>query len=97
MTVLTDKEIAGKLTNIMDISLGIRSTEYFILPDTTITVCTITLDCGFCVLGASICKEPEEFDEDFEQERARIDAFRKLEEPFRLLLSQKLFVDKSKD
>ena len=102
MTVLTDKEITKKIAGLTGekvteayMDSRIHTTKYFILHDTTTTICTITLDCGYNVLGESACVDPENFDADIGQTLAYKDAYRKLWPLFGFLLSQKRLVDKT--
>jgi len=45
-----------------DIENVIVEEAYYIFPDTTVTVCLLTLKNGFNVLGESACASPENFD-----------------------------------
>lgn len=36
--------------------------EYLVLPGTNITICTMTLPCGFVLIGKSVCMHKDTFD-----------------------------------
>jgi hypothetical protein len=42
---------------------AIASAQYHVFPNTTLTVCALTLKNGFQVVGESACASPENFDE----------------------------------
>lgn len=69
----------------------IRSTDYFVIPGTTVTICQITLDNGYSVRGESACVSPLNFDEAIGRTYAHKDAFRKLWPLFGFLLAEKHF------
>lgn len=52
--------------------------DYTVLPDTTVTICSITLNNGFSVRGESACVDPRNFNEEIGRELAYRDAFGKL-------------------
>ncbi len=56
----------------------IVSTSYTILPDTTMTICVITLANGFKVIGEASCVDPANFDEKIGQEISRKRAIDKI-------------------
>ena len=53
---------------------AIRKVQYHRFPDTTVTVCCITLDNGFTAVGQSACVDPCEYDEGMGQSIAYKDA-----------------------
>ena len=73
-----------------EIEQRIRSTDYFALPGTTVTICRITLDNGYSVLGAHACGLLTHPDEPADQRKAYEDAFRKLWPLFGFLLAEDL-------
>ena len=73
----------------------IRSTDYFVLPGTTVTICQITLDNGYSVRGESACVSPANFDEAIGRTYAYRDAFRKLWPLFGFLLAENLHLGKA--
>jgi hypothetical protein len=58
-----------------DITEVIVAEQYYVFPDTTTTVCCLTLKNGYSVIGTSACASPENFDqtlgEDLAYEKAR--------------------------
>lgn len=44
-----------------DIHAKIKKTTYSVLPDSTTTVCQLTLENGFTVIGTSACVDPKQF------------------------------------
>jgi hypothetical protein len=49
----------------------IKSEQYYVFPDTTLTICALTLQNGFVVTGESAAASPENFDRDIGQKIAR--------------------------
>lgn len=60
---------------------------YYVFPDTTVTVCLLTLKNGFHVIGSSACVSPANFDKQIGEVMARDNAMNKCWEllGFRLL------------
>ncbi len=60
---------------------------YYVFPDTTVTVCLLTLKNGFHVVGSSACVSPANFDKKIGEVMARDNALNKCWEllGFRLL------------
>ena len=60
---------------------------YYVFPDTTVTVCLLTLKNGFHVIGSSACVSPANFDKQIGEVMARENAMNKCWEllGFRLL------------
>jgi hypothetical protein len=51
---------------------------YLVIPETTLTICVLTLANGYTVTGESACASPENFDEEIGQKLAKEDAKRKI-------------------
>lgn len=51
---------------------------YHVFPGTTLTVCALVLNNGFCVVGESAAASPENFDEEIGRKIAREDARNKI-------------------
>ena len=51
---------------------------YHRVPDTTVTICAITLKNGFTVVGDSACIDPENFDYSIGEQVAYNNAFEKI-------------------
>ena len=60
------------------IEARIVSTNYLVLPDSTVTLCNIKLDNGYSVRGESACVDPRNFDMEIGRQLAYRDAFSKL-------------------
>lgn len=57
-----------------DIEANIRQEEYQVFADSTLTVCVLTLQNGFTVVGKSACASPANFDAALGRRIARDDA-----------------------
>ena len=55
-----------------------KDVSYFVLPDTTCTICNITMVNNFGVRGESACVDPRNFDQAIGREIAYENAFQKL-------------------
>lgn len=69
----------------------IREVYYFIVPDTTMTICVLTLMNGYQVTGNSSCASIENFDKEIGQEIAYKNAREKIWELEGYLLKEKMF------
>ena len=76
---------------ISDILNKIKQTSYFVLPDTTVTICNILLENGFSVRGESACVSPENFNKALGEKYAFEDAVNKIWSLEGYLLKQKLW------
>lgn len=56
----------------------ISKEDYFIFPETTVTICLLTLQNGFSVTGESACASPENFDAEIGRKIARDNAKNKI-------------------
>ncbi len=52
--------------------------DFIVLPDSTVTLCSLTMKNGYSVRGESACVDPRNFNLDIGKSLARQDAFRKL-------------------
>lgn len=68
----------------------ILADAYHVFPDTTTTVCYLTLKNGFTVLGKSACIVPANFDAALERKLAYEDAKRKIWELEGYALAERL-------
>lgn len=66
----------------------IKSVDYHTLPNSTVTICNITLDNGFSVRGESACVDPRNFNMEIGRNIAHRQAFDKLWPLFGFLLSE---------
>lgn len=71
------KLIAPRITP-ADIDNTIISEQYYVFPNTTFTVCLLTLKNGYAVAGESACASPENFDADIGRKIARENARNKI-------------------
>ena len=67
-----------------------KNVAYFVLPDTTCTICNITMVNGFGVRGESACVDPRNFDQAIGREIAYENAFQKLWELEGYLLAERI-------
>lgn len=68
--------------------------QYYVFPDTTLTVCALTLLNGFHVVGESACASPANFDAELDRRIARSNAREKIWALEGYLLKQKLHTTK---
>ena len=68
----------------------IISEQYYVFPNTTLTVCALTLKNGFIVTGESAAASPENFDKEIGRKIARENARNKIWSFEGYLLRQKL-------
>jgi len=73
-----------------DIESAIAMEQYHVFPDSTFTVCLLTLQNGFNVIGESACASPENFDADIGRKIARENAKNKIWALEGYLLKEKL-------
>lgn len=66
--------------------------DYFVLPNTSVTVCNIELNNGFSVRGESACVDPRNFNMQIGREIAYRNAFNKLWELEGYLLAERRFL-----
>lgn len=57
---------------------AIKSEDYHVFPDTCMTVCCLTMNNGFSVVGESACASPENFDAEIGQRISRDNARNKI-------------------
>ncbi len=69
----------------------IKDTDYMVLPNSTVTVCNITLENGFSVRGESACVDPGNFNMEIGRQIAYRDAFSKLWQLEGYLLAERRF------
>ena len=79
-----------------DIMDKITRVEYFQLPDSTVTICSITLVNGFSVRGESACVDLAIFNKETGEKFAYEDAFGKLWQLEGYLLAEQLYQSRTK-
>ena len=70
------------------IKTRISKVEYFVLPGTTVTICSITIDNGYSVRGESACVDPINYNKEIGEELAYKQAFENLWPLFGFLLAE---------
>jgi hypothetical protein len=75
------------------IDATIRDEQYYVFPNTTLTVCALTLRNGFIVTGESAAASPENFNEEIGRKIARDNARNKIWSLEGYLLRQRLTDD----
>lgn len=60
------------------IASRIATVEYHVLPNTTMTICVLTIENGFVVTGESACADPLNFNKEIGESIAYDNAFDKL-------------------
>lgn len=84
--------LAGDLptrVTLADMEARIASTEFMVIPGSTVTICHITLDNGYSVRGESACVDPANFDKEIGERIAREQAINKLWPLFGFLLAER--------
>lgn len=74
-----------------DIENSIIDEHYYLFPNTTFTICLLTLKNGFNVSGESACASPKNFDAEIGKKIARDNAKQKIWSLEGYLLKQRLF------
>lgn len=73
------------------IEARIGAVDFFVLPNSTVTVCNITMVNGFSVRGEAACVDPRNFNMEIGREIARRNAFDKLWQLEGYLLAERRF------
>lgn len=71
-----------------DIESRIKHVRYVRIPESTVTICNITLDNGFSVRGESACVDPAKFNEQYGRTLAYDEAFDNIYKFFGFLLME---------
>ena len=74
-----------------DIDAVIKDAQYYVFPNTQLTVCCMTLKNGFTVTGESACASPENFDKEIGEKIAYANAREKIWALEGYLLKQELY------
>ena len=82
--------VAPRLTPSL-IDAAIVGEDYHVFPNTTLTVCCLTLKNGFTVTGESAAASPENFDREIGKKVARDNARNKIWQLEGYLLKEKLY------
>jgi len=91
MSELDDKIAAQpyEKVTVEGINSRIIKTDYIILPNSTVTLCNITLETGFSVRGEAACVDSRNFNKDIGEQLAHKQAFNKLWELEGYLLAER--------
>lgn len=76
-----------------DMQQKIRKVEYFVVPDTTTTLCFMHLHCGFLIIGKSAGVDPAKFNIALGEKYAYEGAINKMRELEAYLLANELYGD----
>lgn len=68
--------------------------QYYVFPNTTVTVCALTVRDGFTATGKSACADPDNFDAELGKRYARERAIDELWSHFGSVLCNKLYEEK---
>lgn len=88
---INDKGLNAPRLNPALIDSAIADEDYYVFPNTTLTVCCLTLRNGFHVTGESAAASPENFDIQIGKKIARENARNKIWSLEGYLLKEKLF------
>lgn len=75
---INEKGLNAPRLNPQHIDSVIASEQYHVFPNTTMTVCALTLKNGFIVIGESAAASPENFDAEIGRKIARENARNKI-------------------
>lgn len=75
---IQEKKLTAPRITPADIDNTILSEQYYVFPNTTFTVCLLTLKNGYAVSGESACASPENFDAAIGRKIARENARNKI-------------------
>lgn len=90
--IFVDTNFEEKTTlTVEDILSVIKSEDYVVLNDGRTTICQLTLQNGFTVIGSSACVDPKNFKKELGQSIAKDNAVEKVWELEGYLLRQRLF------
>ena len=71
----------------------IAATDYMVLPNSTVTICSLTMNNGYSVRGESACVDSRNFDMEIGRQIAYRDAFSKLWALEGYLLAERRFAE----
>jgi hypothetical protein len=74
-----------------DIQSQVKSAYYHVVPDTTLTICVLTLNNGYTVMGSSACVDPASFNKAVGEQIAYDNALNEIWALEGYLLKQKRF------
>lgn len=90
MTENQEDVIPNRVT-VADMQAKVKSSTYTRLPDSTTTVCQITLENGYTLIGTSACVDPANFNQALGEKYAYEKAFNQLWDLEGYLLKQRRY------
>lgn len=87
---MEEKNLTAPRVTMASIDQVIAGADYYVFPDTTMTICLLKLTNGFTVIGESACAAPENFDAELGKKIAFDNAKNKIWPLEGYLLRQKL-------
>ena len=75
---IQEKKLTAPRITPSDIDESIVSEQYYVFPETTFTVCLLSLRNGYTVCGESACASPENFNSEIGRKIARENARNKI-------------------
>ena len=90
MIDMQEEAIPNRVT-VSDMQAKVKSSTYTRLPDSTTTVCQITLENGYTLIGTSACVDPANFNQALGEKYAYEKAFNQLWDLEGYLLKQRRF------
>jgi hypothetical protein len=90
MIEINENAIPNRVT-VADMQAKVKSSAYVRLPDSTTTVCQITLENGYTLIGTSACVDPTNYNQAIGEKIAFDNAFEKLWDLEGYLLKQRRF------
>jgi len=74
-----------------DILAKVKRADYMVMPDSTTTICQLTLENGYTIIGKAACVDPRKFSKATGEKYAYEDAIDKIWELEGYLLKQRRF------
>lgn len=87
---IQDKGLVSPRVTPQRIDSIVTDEQYHVFPESTVTVCLLTLENGFTVVGESACASPENFDAELGRKIARDHARNKIWQLEGYLVRQRL-------
>lgn len=76
-TELAQRAVAPRISQ-ENVLAAIKAVDFHVFPATMLTVCCITMQNGFTVMGESACAAPENFQKDIGERISKENAIRKI-------------------
>lgn len=86
------KNIGGKRVTLDGLKANIKKVDFYVHPETQLTICIITLQNGFTVTGESACADPAMFNAEIGQRIAQDNAEKKIWPLMGYALKQELYL-----